>query len=135
MQRRSDHLIHVVSSSRCEEKGLRFCAPPLLWAAEQQFADLFCPVAAAWFPSLDHIKAALAESGRERLHLRRLADPLPAFEGDEVSAGWFFGAHAIPKSDLRPSQIRPKKPARPTSSPATNGTICGGVSLVVMTSW
>ena len=30
--------------------------------------------------------------------------------------------------------MRPKKPALPTSSPATSGTICGGVSPVVMTS-
>ena len=30
--------------------------------------------------------------------------------------------------------MRPKKPALPTSSPATSGTICGGVSPVVTTS-
>ena len=71
---------------------------------------------------------ALAQRLGERLHLRRLADPLPAFEADEPAAR----AHAIPNSDLRPSQMRPKKPASPTSSPATSGTICGGVSPVVI---
>ena len=43
----------------------------------------------------------------EGLDLGRLAGPLPAFEADELAAG----GHAIPTSCLRPSQMRPKKPA------------------------
>ena len=42
-------------------------------------------------------------------------------------------AHAIPNSCLKPIQMRPKKPASPTASPATSGITCGAVSAVVTT--
>ena len=89
----------------------------------------FGAFAAARLTRLDDVDAVGTDGVGEGDDLGRLADPLPAFEADEFPAV----AHAIPMSDLRPSQMRPKKPALPTSSPATSGTTCGGVSGVVMT--
>jgi len=82
------------------------------------------------FAGFDDCEAALAQQARKRLQLRRLADPLAAFEADESPAP----AHAIPSSDFSPIHARVKKPASPTSSPATSGTTCGSVSPVVTTS-
>src|SRR5204863_484740 len=81
----------------------------------------------AWFARDDDVKATRAQRVGECIHLRRLADPFPTLEADELPAR----RHAIPNSDLRPIQMRPKKPALPTSSPATSGTTCGGVWPVV----
>src|SRR5205085_3332236 len=99
-------------------------------AAKKQLADFLRAFAAAGLARDDDVKSASAKRLGERLDLRRLADPLSALEADELAAQ----RHAIPNSDLRLAQMRPKKPALPTSSPATSGTICGGVSPVVTTS-
>jgi len=120
----------VVGTGRREQQRFRLRSPTLLGPGQEQFANSFGALASAWFAGDDDLQTALGQSFGEGPDLSGLADPFPAFEGDELSAF----AHAIPNSDLRPSQMRPKKPALPTSSPATSGTTCGGVSPVVITS-
>src|SRR3954447_3999660 len=116
---------------RCrEQEGFGLCAPSIIGTAEEEFTDLLRAVAATRFSSDKYVQATRPQRLGERLHLRRLADPLPAFQADEPAPR----RHAIPNSDFRPTQMRPKKPALPTSSPATSGTTCGGVSPVVTTS-
>src|SRR3954454_7365497 len=116
---------------RCrEQEGFGLCAPSIIRTAEEEFTDLLRTVASARFSSDHEVQAPRPQRLGERLHLRRLADSLPAFKADELPAC----CHAIPNSDFRPTQMRPKKPALPTSSPATSGTTCGGVSPVVTTS-
>src|SRR5207249_4639327 len=103
----------------CRGKQQRFGPRPPAGrvAGKQQLANRFGPGAAARFSCDNDVDPAGFQCLGERAELRRLADPLPAFEADEFPAF----AHAMPMSDLSPSQMRPKKPALPTSSPATNG--------------
>src|SRR5689334_20340676 len=126
---RANDLVDMIGSGCCEKQRFGLGAPTVVIARQQQLADLLGTVAPTRFTGDDDLDAAVTQGIGERLHLRRLAGPLPAFEADESTAA----AHAIPNSDLRPIQMRPKKPAFPTSSPATSGTTWGPVSTVVIT--
>ena len=123
-QRRADGLFDMVGAGGGEQQGLGPDRPSSVIATEQESAYCFCAVAPPWLAGDEAVDAALGQSDLEGLQLGRLADPLPAFEADELSA------HAIPTSCLKPSQMRPKKPAWSIASPATSGTTCGDVSSV-----
>ena len=120
----------MVGAGGGEQQRFGLRAPAVLASAEQQFADLLGAFATARFAGHDHVEPALAQGRGERRTCVDLPTPSPPSRLMN-----FRGRHAIPNSDLSSSQIRPKNPALPTSSPATSGTTCGGVSPVVTTSW
>src|SRR4051812_9246320 len=134
VERRTDRLFHMIGPRGGKQQGFRLRSPPRFLALQEQLSHCLSTAAPAWFARDETADAARLERRGERFDLRGLADPFPAFEADEASTFCPFGAHAMPSSCLRPIQMRPKKPALPTSSPATRGTTCGGVSPVVMTS-
>ena len=107
----------MVGARRCEKERFGLWRPALLLTLEKELAYRFRPRAAAGLPGFDDVKAAGAEIPREAAKLSGLASPLPAFKADEAPP--HFGRQA--KRDMRPAQIRPKKPASPTFSAATSG--------------
>ena len=119
LQGGANGLLDMIRACGGEEQGFRSSAPAVVGAAQQQLADALRALAAAGLARDEHVKAALGQRFGKRLHLRRLADPLPAFERDELAA-----AHAMPNSDLSPSHTRVKNPAprhprlRPGAPPA-----------------
>ncbi len=128
VERWPDRLADVIGAGRGEQESLRLRPVAIVLSAQEKLANGLGAVASARLAGEDHSDSALAQGRRERLCLRGLADALPAFETDEAAAG--VALTAIPNSCLNPSQMRPKKPALPTSSPATSGVTCGCVSPV-----
>ena len=119
----------MVGAGGGEEQGLGLGGPAVVVALEQKLADRLGAGAAAGLAGLDHLEAAAAQRLGQRLQLGRLADPLPAFEGDEAARASRLSRTAR----SGPFQIRPKKPASPTASAATSGMVWGGVSAVETT--
>ena len=122
LQRRADGPGDMVGAGGGEEQGLGLGSPAVVAAFEQQLADRLGAGASAGLAGLDHLEAAAAQRLGERPELGRLAGPLAALEADEAAR------HSQPNNDVRPFQIRPKKPASPTASAATRGMVWGGVS-------
>src|SRR5690242_9498019 len=131
LESRANRLLDMVRPRGGEEQRLGSRPPSFVGSSQQQLTDLLASFAPTGLAGHEDVDSATPKRIGQGLHLRGLAGPFPALEGDEAPAG----RHAIPMSCLRPSQMRPKKPARPTSSPATRETICGAVSPVVITSW
>ena len=105
-----------------EQERLGFGRPAFDLSLQQERADRLGTGAAAGLAGLDDIEAARTQRRRQGLQLGGLADPFPAFEGDEAAG------HAWPKRDFTPSQMRPKKPASPIAVSATSGVVCSGMS-------
>src|SRR5690349_2801044 len=116
----------MVGAGSREQQRFRLRTPAGFVALQEEIAHGFGAAAPARLTRDEARDTAIFQSRGQCPHLRGLAGPLPALEADEAPAG----GHAIPMSCLRPSQMRPKKPAWPTSSPAASATTCGGVSPV-----
>jgi hypothetical protein len=76
----------MISPGSREQQGFRFRTPTVFGATEEQLADPLSPFASTGLSSDDDIQAVVAQDGSERLDLRRLSDPFPAFEADEAPA-------------------------------------------------
>ena len=128
VQGRADDLVQMVGARGGEEQGFRFRAPAFVRAVEQEAADRLGAGAAARLARGHQINAACLKGRGQRLQLRRFANPLAPFEGDEAAS-----RHAAPNRLFRPYQMRPKKPASPTSVSAASGITCGGEPSPVST--
>ena len=118
----------MVGARGGEQQGFGARAPAILAAGEQQGADRFRAFAAARLARFHDLQPARAQGSGERAKLGRFTRALSAFQRDEA-------ARTHPNSDFMPFQMRPNIPASATSSPATNGMTCGGVSGVWTMSW
>ena len=116
-QRRTNGLLDMVGPRCGEQQDLGARSPAIVIPAEQQLTNLLGAFAPARLARDEDVDSALLERFGEGSDLGRFANPLPAFEGNELASR----IHAIPTSDLSPSQMRVKNPALPTSSPATSG--------------
>ena len=99
-ERRPDGLVDMVGARRGEQQGLGRARPAVLAAlaaaARGSPRHRRCrPARGFRRTSMPRARSAVGE----RLELGRLADPLPAFEGDELARGV---AHAMPSNCLKP---------------------------------
>ncbi len=123
IQRGADRLFDMIGASGGEKERFGAGVPAVGGSGEEEGADGFGAFAAAGFAGFHDFQALGAQGGGEGAELRRFTGALPALQSDEPAA-------CHPKKDFRPFQRRPKMPASDTSSPATRGRTCGGVSGV-----
>ena len=116
-KRRPDRPRDMIGARGEHHQRFRQHVPAAGLAFHQQFADVFRARRTARFARDDDIEPASSSAAASTLHLRRFAGALAAFERDEA-AGRIIAWRWPEISARRPRNMRPKKPALDTVSPA-----------------